>query len=272
MLDVGSGSGYSTAVLAALARRGDRGRAGRRSSPSARARPSPSSGSTTSRSSPPTAARACRIALRSSAIAVHATAPGPAARAAPPAHVGGRLVVPVAARPGRHADRLPAHRARRSTRRPATGSRPASSGADALRAADRPRGLRARDRDRGVDPSPGPGRPADHGRRTYALNFYSAVFIDQLKRGRKTATIRLGDKSRKYKRGQIVWVTVGFRHSPREKIFDAVIDDVEVKKVTRALAARHRARQPRVPPARGDDAVPRADLRPRRSPRTTSSP
>jgi hypothetical protein len=27
------------------------------------------------------------------------------------------------------------------------------------------------------------------------LNFYSAVFADQLKTGRKTATIRLGDKS-----------------------------------------------------------------------------
>jgi hypothetical protein len=65
----------------------------------------------------------------------------------------------------------------------------------------------------------------------YVLNFYSAVFVDQLKRGRKTATIRLGDKSRKYKRGQVVWVTVGFRHQPREKIFSAVIDDVEVKKV-----------------------------------------
>ena len=66
---------------------------------------------------------------------------------------------------------------------------------------------------------------------TYALNFYSAVFIDQLKRGRKTATIRLGDKTTKYERGQVVWITVGFRHSPREKIFAAVIDDVEVKKV-----------------------------------------
>ena len=65
----------------------------------------------------------------------------------------------------------------------------------------------------------------------YVLNFYSALFVDQLKRGRKTATIRLGDKSRKYKRGQVVWVTVGFRHQPREKIFSAVIDDVEVKKV-----------------------------------------
>ena len=67
---------------------------------------------------------------------------------------------------------------------------------------------------------------------TYVLNFYSAVFVDQLKRGRKTATIRLGDKSNKYERGQVVWVTVGFRHSPRQKIFSAVIDDVIVKKVS----------------------------------------
>ena len=65
----------------------------------------------------------------------------------------------------------------------------------------------------------------------YVLNFYSPVFVDQLKRGRKTATIRLGDKSRKYKRGQVVWITVGYSHQPREKIFAAVIDDVEVKKV-----------------------------------------
>jgi hypothetical protein len=65
----------------------------------------------------------------------------------------------------------------------------------------------------------------------FALNFFSPAFVDQLKRGRKTATIRLGDKSRKYQRGQIVWITVGYRHSPREKIFTAVIDDVEVKRV-----------------------------------------
>jgi hypothetical protein len=63
----------------------------------------------------------------------------------------------------------------------------------------------------------------------YVLNFYSAVFGDQLKRGRKTATIRVGDKSGKYERGQLVWITIGFRHSPREKLFSAVIDDVEVK-------------------------------------------
>jgi hypothetical protein len=65
----------------------------------------------------------------------------------------------------------------------------------------------------------------------FVLNFYSPIFVDQLRSGRKTATIRLGDKSRKYRRGQVVWITIGYRHQPREKIFAAVIDNVEVKKV-----------------------------------------
>ncbi|CAN5165184.1 hypothetical protein BH20ACT20_BH20ACT20_03520 [soil metagenome] len=65
----------------------------------------------------------------------------------------------------------------------------------------------------------------------FVLNFYSPVFIDQLKRGRKTATIRLGDKHGKYRQGEVVLVTVGFQHSPRERIFEAVIDGVEVKPV-----------------------------------------
>jgi hypothetical protein len=63
------------------------------------------------------------------------------------------------------------------------------------------------------------------------LNFYSTIFADQLKSGRKTATIRLGDKSRKYRKNQAVLVTIGYQHSPREKIFNAVIDQVEVKRV-----------------------------------------
>ena len=71
----------------------------------------------------------------------------------------------------------------------------------------------------------------------YALNFFSPAFVDQLRRGRKSATIRLGDKSRKYERGDVVWITVGYQHSPREKIFAAVIDDVEVKRV-RELSPR----------------------------------
>ncbi len=63
------------------------------------------------------------------------------------------------------------------------------------------------------------------------LNFYSTVFADQMKRGRKTATIRLGDKSHKYRKNEAVLVTIGYQHSPREKIFEAVIDQVEVKRV-----------------------------------------
>lgn len=66
----------------------------------------------------------------------------------------------------------------------------------------------------------------------FVLNFYSRIFADQLKKGRKTATIRLGDKSHKYRRGQVVWITIGYRHSPRQKIFTAVIDEVAVKRVS----------------------------------------
>ncbi len=63
----------------------------------------------------------------------------------------------------------------------------------------------------------------------YALNFYSPMVAEQLRSGRKTATIRLGDKSRKYRKGMIVQVLAGTRFSPRQRIFDAVIDKVEVK-------------------------------------------
>lgn len=63
----------------------------------------------------------------------------------------------------------------------------------------------------------------------FALNFYSSVFAEQLRDGRKTATIRLGDKSDKYQAGQIVWLTVGRRHGTRKKIASAIIDAIEVK-------------------------------------------
>jgi hypothetical protein len=63
----------------------------------------------------------------------------------------------------------------------------------------------------------------------YALNFYSPIVADQLRNHRKTATIRLGDKSSKYRKGMVVQVLVGARFGPRDKVFDAVIDKVEVK-------------------------------------------
>ena len=64
---------------------------------------------------------------------------------------------------------------------------------------------------------------------SYALNFYNPTVGDQLRSGRKTATIRLGDKSPKYKKGMIVTVLAGARYGQRERVFDAVIDKVEVK-------------------------------------------
>ncbi len=63
----------------------------------------------------------------------------------------------------------------------------------------------------------------------FALNFYNDLYGDALKRGRKSATIRLGDKSDKYQTGQVVWVTLGQRYARRKKLFCAIIDNVEVK-------------------------------------------
>lgn len=63
----------------------------------------------------------------------------------------------------------------------------------------------------------------------FAINFYSDAYADMLRKGRKTATIRLGDKSDKYQSGQIVWITVGRKYGPRQKLFTAIIDSVTVK-------------------------------------------
>ncbi len=65
----------------------------------------------------------------------------------------------------------------------------------------------------------------------FALNFYPELYADALMRGRKSATIRLGDKSEKYQSGQIVWITVGRKYQVRQRLFSAVIDDVVVKPV-----------------------------------------
>ena len=63
----------------------------------------------------------------------------------------------------------------------------------------------------------------------FAINFYTSVYEDMLVRGRKTATIRLGDKSAKYTPGELVWITVGQRFGRRRKLFAAIIDAVAVK-------------------------------------------
>ncbi len=65
----------------------------------------------------------------------------------------------------------------------------------------------------------------------FALNFYSDIYGDVLRNDRKTATIRLGDKSKKYAEGQLVWVTIGRRFGRRQKLYTAIIDRVEVKPI-----------------------------------------
>lgn len=65
----------------------------------------------------------------------------------------------------------------------------------------------------------------------FALNFYNDLYGDVLKNHRKTATIRLGDKSDKYKEGMLTWVTVGPRFGRRQKLYTAILDRVEVKTI-----------------------------------------
>ncbi len=65
----------------------------------------------------------------------------------------------------------------------------------------------------------------------FALNFYTELYGEALRKGRKTATIRLGDKSAKYQAGQLVWITLGPRYSRRIKVCTAIIDDVDVKRI-----------------------------------------
>jgi hypothetical protein len=65
----------------------------------------------------------------------------------------------------------------------------------------------------------------------YALNFYSDLYLDVLRSNRKSVTIRLGDKSDKYRSGEIVWVTIGQRFGRRQKLYSAIIDKVDVKAI-----------------------------------------
>ena len=65
----------------------------------------------------------------------------------------------------------------------------------------------------------------------FAMNFYAEYYEEVLRSGRKTITIRLGDKSDKYQAGMLIWVTVGPRFGRRQKLFTAILDRVEVKTI-----------------------------------------
>jgi len=64
-----------------------------------------------------------------------------------------------------------------------------------------------------------------------ALNFYSSVYHGFLVSRDKSCTIRMGDKTGKYQDGDVVLVTYGDRFQKRKKVFTAVLDKVEVKKI-----------------------------------------
>ena len=65
----------------------------------------------------------------------------------------------------------------------------------------------------------------------YAINFYSDLYLDYLRTNRKSLTIRLGDKTEKYRDGEIVWITVWQRFGRRQKLFSAIIDRVDVETI-----------------------------------------
>ena len=123
--------------------------------------------------------------------------------------------------------------------------------------------LGPRHRDRLPHPPAHPLAPTRVNEAMYALNFYSPIVAEQLRSGRKTATIRLGDKSAKYRKGMIVQVLAGARFSPRERVFNAVIDKVEVKAPRRPFPSRSRARQPGDPAHGGHGVLPQPALQPR---------
>ncbi len=65
----------------------------------------------------------------------------------------------------------------------------------------------------------------------FAMNFYAEYYEEVLRNGRKTITIRQGDKSNKYQAGMLIWITVGPRFGRRQKLFTAILDRVEVKTI-----------------------------------------
>jgi hypothetical protein len=128
-----------------------------------------------------------------------------------------------------HVQRFSGERAERRKRQRDDLSRPRHR----LSALDRGRRFHARQLRRHAPRgrrSPALGR-ADTLGAVEALNFYNPLVADQLRSRRKTVTIRLGDKSAKYRKGLCLKVLCGQRFGPRTHVFDAVVDKVEVKRL-----------------------------------------
>lgn len=64
----------------------------------------------------------------------------------------------------------------------------------------------------------------------FALNFISPHNQKLLTARQKTATIRLGDIRNTYPDNSVVWITIGDKYGPKQKLYEAIIDRSMVKK------------------------------------------
>ena len=62
-----------------------------------------------------------------------------------------------------------------------------------------------------------------------ALNFQAAKHKKMIMERTKNCTVRLGDVSKLYPEGSIVWITSGKKGEPKHRIYTAYLDKVRVK-------------------------------------------
>ena len=62
-----------------------------------------------------------------------------------------------------------------------------------------------------------------------ALNFQAAKHKKMLMERTKNCTVRLGDVSKLYPEGSVVWITTGKKGEPKHKLYTAIVDKVRVK-------------------------------------------
>ncbi len=70
----------------------------------------------------------------------------------------------------------------------------------------------------------------------FALNFQSAHHEALLKNRVKNCTVRLGDQRDSYPESSIVWITFGQKLQPKRRLYQAVIDKVRVKEISKLTA------------------------------------
>ena len=78
-----------------------------------------------------------------------------------------------------------------------------------------------------------------------ALNFQAAKHKKMIMERTKNCTVRLGDVSKLYPEGSIVWITSGKKGEPKHRIYTAYLDKVRVKTMGTLTSADLGHRTPR---------------------------